>query len=297
MPVATFRVTSTDCTQEEGAFVQAATSLIWDKISTESECWELLVTKLKSVLDAKFGPSWHVLCGTHMSYAVKCRRKSYVTMSGPRRNIVVCWKSPGHEIMSSDCVKIIAQRKLRETIDPIKPLSKHLKVIQQPRLGDVDYSPDFTEALKMIDDLIVNNEDIDLKVVAQTIRNQLTAMTGIVWHVIIGSDFHLASPANITHQLILKNRSLRLHCFKHTEMSSGSEFWRNISDIFLGSWRNLIFIFFCISYMLHSRFCRGESPGGLCPGPEYNLPSLFATIFIILLVGQQVFRVVTKPRR
>lgn len=289
--MAAFRVTNTDLTKEEAAFVVAAASLIWEKLPTDSDVRQLMAERLKVVLDMKFSPSWHILCGSDMGFALKSRRKSSVVISGPRHIQIVCWRSPGHEIISADAVRVMAERKLRQPDTPTAPLSKSIKVIQQPRLGDVDFSADLPEAIKAIDDLVTSDDIPDIQVLAQSIRTRLTAILTPVWHVILGSDFRLASADGLTHQIVIKKGKLRIHCFKHTEMSTS-----NIWNAVISSWRTILVIVACISFMLHSRLCTSETRHALCPAEGSQVPTYLATAFIGLIVVQQIVRLVNKRK-
>ena len=292
LSMATFRVTNTDLTKEEAAFIVAAATLIWEKLPTDGDVRQLLADRLKVVLDMKFSPSWHILCGADMGFALKSRRKSSVVLSGPRHIQIVCWRSPGHEIISADAVRIMAERKLREANVVIPPLSKAIKVIQQPRLGDVDFSGDFSEAIKAIDDLITSDDITDIQVLAQSIRTRLTAIVGPVWHVILGSDFRLASPSGLSHQILIKKGKIRIHCFKHTEMSTSNNVWAAL----LSSWRSILVILACVAFMLHSRLCTSETRHALCPADGSQMPTYMATVFIGLIVVQQIIRLVNKKK-
>ena len=288
--MATFRVSTTDLSKPEAGFVVEAARLIWDKIPTDANAREVLAERLKQVLDMKFKPSWHVLCGSSMGFALKSRRKSSIVINGPRHIQIVCWRSPGHEIVSSEVVKLLAERKLRPSEQSVAPLTKSFKVVQQPQLGDLDFSPDLSEALQSIDKLISSEEIEDVQKLAQEIRTRLTAILHPIWHVILGSDFRISSSAELTHEIIIKKGKLKIHCFKHTEMSPDAGTLAAAAS----SWQSVIFALACIAYMIHSRLCTGERRLSLCPAEGSQIPSAVATGLIVIIVLQQANKLVFK---
>jgi hypothetical protein len=118
----------------------------------------------------------------------------------------------------------------------------------------------------------------------QTIRAKLTAILHPVWHVILGSDFRLASSGTLTSEIVIKKGKLKIQCFKHTELSQGGGFLAALAS----SWQSLIFALACVAYLIHARVCTGERRLSLCPAEGSQIPGAVATALIVIIVLQQV---------
>ena len=276
-----FIVKTSDLSKSDAEFIVATVTQIWHIVSKETEAAEKLCTKLQLILDKRFNPSWQVLCGTDMGFAVKSRKKSAIVLSGPRHLQIVCWRSPGHELFSRDALKLIADRKGSKP-DEVKSPSKAFKVVQAPKLGDAEYSLGLKDAISRFDYIIDESEDYQK--MAQQIRAELSASCGPIWHVLVGTNFHAALADSGSSEIIIKKNKIRVVCFKHSEFSSG---WPSLSDI-ASAWRSVLMIVSCILFFVHNRFCSGEDVASFCPGPDSQIVSYMAAIFLGGIVIHQV---------
>ena len=276
-----YRVITTDLPKSEAEFVTAVCNLAWGKVSAESNARELLAQRMKDVLDRKYGPSWNVLCGSDMGFALKSRKKNSAILVGPRHTQLVVWRSPGHEIYSREAIKLSVTRSSDEATPLPTTVSKGFKVIQSPKLGDKDYLAGIDAVIPRIDTLISNQStEKDLQVLAKQVRAELTLECGPIWHVVTGENFSTALASTRASEILVKKGNIKVQCFMHSEMSNS---WPSLMD-FGKAWKSIGFILVVVLFFVNKRFCQSEQPAAFCPENASDIVTYGAAIFLGLVI-------------
>mmetsp|Transcript_41938 Transcript_41938/g.100797 ORF Transcript_41938/g.100797 Transcript_41938/m.100797 type:complete len:326 (-) Transcript_41938:167-1144(-) len=228
---------------------------------TKEEKHQDFVTSLKYVLDNRFQPHWHVVCGDKLGFACKYRLGQMIKIklndgsydwskSSQGGLLIVCYKSPGEEGVLTPLTE--DQKKARKS----QTVPKSFKVDSRPKAESAKYEEGVTDkAVETITTCLSEMSLEDEQFFATYLRRQLTEASSPVWHVLVGSDFYIAPAENVRSEIWASVGKVKLNVFRHEQVMAGQ--W-NTAKI-MQAVPYLIVIIACIAYIMRKGMCEDEA--------------------------------------
>merc|ERR1711974_588077 len=134
---------------------------------------------------------------------------------------------------------------------------------------------------------------------AQSLRRQLTASFGTIWHVAVGNDFVVEAAEDRRNFVLMTTGKLRVVCFQHEQFKGGSnfDFGKLVSSL-----PYLVLFALCMCFMTMSSVCKDEQPDPqspframlhrrLCGGDvEQNMQYVGGGILVMFFMGRRTYK-------
>lgn len=241
----TIKCTRSDLPMQQRKFTTELIQGLWvkaineckDPKRTDAQRRSDFCAALKSILDRKTKPGWHVLCGENIGYALKKRNKTMGVWKVGEKSTVICYRSPGIEEAPAIPPKELPAGEPRT-----------IRIVRPQKIEDASGTAKTVEIMR---EFARTGPPADDQAAAQALRQLLIKGIGPIWHVAIGNHFEFDAAEDRRNEVIAMLGNSRVVVFQHEQFEGWNIEWDKIFNAF----PYLLLIIFCFTLMLQHRIC------------------------------------------